>query len=75
VHPSVPVTGQADRKALIACFVLTQRNSLVTVLLGMPIDRTLFYHAVRFFDNVAYQTTTGRTWNDNRMFSPIQMKF
>lgn len=41
---SVSETGHVARTALIGCFVLAQRNSMVTFLLGMPVDRTLFYH-------------------------------
>lgn len=44
VYPSVSVTGKVARYALIAAFVLAQRNSLVTLLVGMPVDRILFYH-------------------------------
>ena len=44
VSPSVSATGKVSRFALIAAFVLAQRNSLVTLLLSMPVDRALFYH-------------------------------
>lgn len=43
-HPSVAVTGRVARWALIAAFLLAQRNSIVTFLLGMPVDRALYYH-------------------------------
>jgi predicted ferric reductase len=42
--PSVAVSGKTARLALIAAFLLAQRNSLVTFLLGMPVDRALHYH-------------------------------
>jgi predicted ferric reductase len=44
VYPSVKVTGKVARFTLIAAFVLAQRNSLVTLLVGMPVDRAIFYH-------------------------------
>lgn len=46
VIPSVKVTGQIARAAIIAALALAQRNSVVTLLIGMPIDRTLFYHKI-----------------------------
>lgn len=44
VFPSVSVTGKIARFAVIASLVFAQRNSLVTLLLGMPFDRGIFYH-------------------------------
>lgn len=44
LFPSVSATGKIARYALIAAMVLAQRNSLVTLLIGMPVDRALFYH-------------------------------
>ena len=44
VIPSVSVTGKAARFGLISTLVFAQRNSLVTLLLGMPFDRGIFYH-------------------------------
>ena len=41
---SVSGTGKVARSALIASVVLAQRNSLVTLLIGMPVDRALAYH-------------------------------
>ena len=41
---SVIVTGRIARLGLIAALVLAQRNSFFTLFLGMPIDRSLFYH-------------------------------
>ena len=41
---SVAVTGRIARLGLIAALVFAQRNSFFTLFLGMPIDRTLFYH-------------------------------
>lgn len=42
--PSVNATGKIARLALLASLVFAQRNSLVTLLLGMPFDRGMFYH-------------------------------
>ncbi len=47
VYPNVMNTGHVARTSLISCFVFAQRNSLVTLLLGMPIDRSLFYQLWR----------------------------
>jgi predicted ferric reductase len=44
VFPSVSLTGKIARYGLIAVFVFAQRNSLITLLLGMPCDRANFYH-------------------------------
>jgi predicted ferric reductase len=44
VFPSVSATGATARLALIASLVFAQRNSLVTLLIGVPFDRGLFYH-------------------------------
>jgi hypothetical protein len=44
IFPSVVVTGKTARFALIASLVFAQRNSLVTLLIGMPFDRAIFYH-------------------------------
>ena len=59
-YPSVSNTGHVARTALIGCFVFAQRNSLVTLLLGMPIDRTLFYH--KLSARVAVLGTIGHAW-------------
>jgi len=44
LFPSVKTTGKVTRFALIAAFVFCQRNSLFTLLLGVPFDRSIFYH-------------------------------
>ena len=44
VTPSVSMTGTVARYGLISTLVFAQRNSLVTLLLGMPCDRGVFYH-------------------------------
>jgi predicted ferric reductase len=44
VTPSVSVTGKVARFGLLSTLVFAQRNSLVTLLLGMPCDRGIFYH-------------------------------
>jgi hypothetical protein len=44
VYPSVKVSGKVARFSLIAALVFANRNSLVTLLLGIPVDRGLFYH-------------------------------
>lgn len=60
VSPSVIYTGRVARTALIGCFLFAQRNSLVTVLVGMPIDRTLFYH--KLSGRIALISTIAHAW-------------
>jgi predicted ferric reductase len=43
-YPSISGTGKVARSALISAMVLAQRNSLVTLLIGMPVDRAIVYH-------------------------------
>jgi len=57
---SLAGTGHVAQAALIACFILAQRNSLITLLIGMPIDRTLFYH--KLSGRVAFLGTLSHTW-------------
>lgn len=42
--PSVAATGKVARFAVIVGLVLAQRNSLFTLLVGVPFDRAIFYH-------------------------------
>lgn len=42
--PSTSATGHCCRIPLIFCFLTAMKNSFVTFLLGIPFDRTLFYH-------------------------------
>ena len=44
VNPSVSISGHAARIPLIFCFVTAMRNSFLTLLLGIPFERTLWYH-------------------------------
>jgi len=44
IFPSVTVTGKVSRFGLIAALVFAQRNSLFTLLVGVPFDRAIFYH-------------------------------
>jgi predicted ferric reductase len=45
VFPDVTISGKVARAGLIASLVFAQRaNSIVTFLLGMPVDRALHYH-------------------------------
>ena len=43
-YPSISGTGKVARAALISAMVLAQRNSFVTLLVGMPVDRAIVYH-------------------------------
>jgi predicted ferric reductase len=60
VYPSVSASGHVARTALIGCFVFAQRNSIVTLLTGMPIDRVLFYH--KLSGRVALLGTLTHAW-------------
>lgn len=44
VEPDIHMTGVMARYGLIAAVVFGQKNSLLTLLLGIPFDRALFYH-------------------------------
>ena len=44
VKPSVSISGHAARIPLIFCFVTAMRNSFLTLLLGIPFERALWYH-------------------------------
>jgi len=41
---SVSMSGHMARTPLIFCFVTAMRNSFLTLLFGIPIDRALWYH-------------------------------
>jgi hypothetical protein len=42
--PSVAISGHAARIPLIFAFVTAMRNSLLTLLLGIPFERAMWYH-------------------------------
>jgi predicted ferric reductase len=44
ISPSVSITGKLCRLTLIAALLFSQRNSFITLFLGIPVDRGLFYH-------------------------------
>jgi len=44
VYPSVSISGHAARTPLIFCFVTAMRNSFLTLLLGIPFERAIWYH-------------------------------
>ncbi|KAI2501563.1 FAD-binding domain [Fragilaria crotonensis] len=44
IHPSVSVSGHASRVPLIFAFVTAMRNSPLTMLLGIPFERAIWYH-------------------------------
>eukprot|EP00549_Striatella_unipunctata_P022548 CAMPEP_0118678828 /NCGR_PEP_ID=MMETSP0800-20121206/3439_1 /TAXON_ID=210618 ORGANISM="Striatella unipunctata, Strain CCMP2910" /NCGR_SAMPLE_ID=MMETSP0800 /ASSEMBLY_ACC=CAM_ASM_000638 /LENGTH=566 /DNA_ID=CAMNT_0006574735 /DNA_START=363 /DNA_END=2063 /DNA_ORIENTATION=+ len=43
-NPSVVVSGHAARSPLALAFITGTHNSAITFLLGMPFERSLFYH-------------------------------
>lgn len=44
VYPSVSISGHAARTPLIFAFATAMRNSLLTLFLGIPFERALWYH-------------------------------
>jgi predicted ferric reductase len=44
IYPSVSISGHAARTPLIFCFVTAMKNSFLTLLLGIPFERALWYH-------------------------------
>lgn len=44
VYPSVAISGHTARTPLIFAFATAMHNSLLTLLLGIPFERALFYH-------------------------------
>jgi len=46
VYPSVSISGHAARTPLILAFATASHNSLLTLLLGLPFERAVFYHKV-----------------------------
>ena len=44
VHPSVSKSGVVSRLPLIICFLTANHNSLLTLLLGLPVERAIKYH-------------------------------
>jgi predicted ferric reductase len=44
IHPSVSISGHTSRVPLIVAFVTAMRNSPLTMLLGIPFERAIWYH-------------------------------
>lgn len=44
LYPNVMSSGQMSRFLVISSFLLAQRNSYVTFLFGLSVDRAIFYH-------------------------------
>jgi predicted ferric reductase len=44
LYPSPSTTGQVSRLPLIFCFATALHNSFLSLLLGMPCERALWYH-------------------------------
>jgi len=44
VYPSVSISGHTARTPLIFAFATAMHNSLLTLLLGLPFERAVFYH-------------------------------
>jgi predicted ferric reductase len=60
VSPSIKASGKVARYGLIAAIVFSGKNSFVTLLLGMPFDRALFYHKVAGY--TAFVSGLLHTW-------------
>ena len=52
MYPSVRITGQTSRTPLIFAFGTAVHNSFLTLLLGMPFERAVWYH--KFAARIAY---------------------
>eukprot|EP00541_Cyclophora_tenuis_P000342 CAMPEP_0116574856 /NCGR_PEP_ID=MMETSP0397-20121206/19632_1 /TAXON_ID=216820 /ORGANISM="Cyclophora tenuis, Strain ECT3854" /LENGTH=560 /DNA_ID=CAMNT_0004103679 /DNA_START=75 /DNA_END=1757 /DNA_ORIENTATION=- len=52
VYPSTRITGQTSRTPLIFAFGTAVHNSFITLLLGMPFERAIWYH--KFAARIAY---------------------
>jgi predicted ferric reductase len=46
VYPSTLISGTMSRYAIILALAFAQRNSLLTLLLGIPVDRGLQFHKI-----------------------------
>lgn len=44
LYPSPSISGQVSRLPLIFCFATAMHNSILTLLLGMPFSKALWYH-------------------------------
>lgn len=44
IFPSVSLSGHTSRLALILALATAMRNSLITLLIGLPFERALWYH-------------------------------
>ena len=60
VEPDVEITGIMARYGLIAAVVFGQKNSLLTLFLGMPFDRALFFHKIAGYN--AFVNGLLHTW-------------
>jgi predicted ferric reductase len=52
IYPSVSISGHAARTPLILAFVTAMRNSPLTLLLGLPFERAIWYH--KWLARIAY---------------------
>lgn len=46
MYPSVSKSGLIARVPLFICFLTASHNSLITLILGIPVERTIKYHKV-----------------------------
>ncbi|KAL7570213.1 hypothetical protein ACA910_020640 [Epithemia clementina (nom. ined.)] len=44
IVPSIVGTGKAARLAVVAALLFAQKNSYITMILGLPFDRAVLYH-------------------------------
>jgi predicted ferric reductase len=44
INPNVVISGHTSRTPLIFAFVTAMRNSFLTLLLGIPVERAIWYH-------------------------------
>ena len=59
-YPSVAISGQLCRTPLIVAFATATHNSFLTLLLGIPFERALWYH--KLTARIAYFNSLLHTW-------------
>jgi len=58
INPSVSISGHMSRTPLIFCFITAMRNSFLTLLFGIPVERAIWYHKlsarVAYFNGILH---------------------
>ena len=59
-EPSLSGSGHASRLPLSLCFLTSNHNSLLTLLIGIPFDRAIKYHKISGY--LAFLNGVGHTY-------------